>query len=126
MRNALRLFLLLGLVATSAIAADEAPAYLGHWSNGRGETLVITAKTLRFGDDKPVPYRDVTRATDGENFELQITAQGEVNGFSGKTLALVLEEGSMHMIGYRSHADYMEEKNPQQDVTWEKDSGADD
>ena len=116
------LALLLQLLIAVAIAADDAP-YLGEWSNGRGETLIITAKTLQFADDKPVPYRDVTRATDGSIFELQITARGEVNAFPGKTLALELDRETMTMTGYLSHADYMQEKNPQQSVIWERDSG---
>ena len=84
--------------------------------------MIITDKTIQFGDDKPVAYRDVTRATDGSDFELQITARGEVNAFPGKTLAISVDGETMDMIGYLSHADYMEEKNPQQIVTWERDS----
>lgn len=110
------------LPAAAAVAADEL-AYIGQWSNGRGETLTITAKTIQFGDDRPIPYRDVTRATDDGSFELQITASGEVNAFPGKTLALMVEDDTMDMTGYLSHADYMQEKNPQQIVTWERDSG---
>jgi hypothetical protein len=102
-------------------AADELP-YLGDWSNGRGETLKITKRTLQFADDKPVSYRDVTRGTDGSLFELQITTPGEVNAFSGKTLAVSIEGDSMTITGYRSHADYVQEKDPQEVVTWEKDS----
>jgi hypothetical protein len=100
-------------------AADEMP-YLGEWSNGRGETLVITEKTIQFGEDRAVPYRDVTRATDGASFELQITARGEVNGFGGNTLAVECEDDSMKITTYASHADYMEEKDPQSVVTWFK------
>ena len=55
-------------------------------------------------------YRDVTRATDGDSFELQITAPGEINAFPGKTLAVVLENDSMQMTGYASHADYMQDR----------------
>ena len=111
----------LTLSLSTAAAGDDLP-YLGHWSNGRGETLVITKKTLQFAEDKPVPYRDVTRGTDDSIFELQITVGGEVNAFSGRTLALILEGESMRMIGYRTHADYMQEKDPQQTVNWEKDA----
>jgi hypothetical protein len=106
----------------AATLAGDPPPYVGDWSNGRGETLAITSRTIQFGDDKPVPYRDVTRATDGSIFELQITAAGKVNAFDGKTLAVSLEDDSMEMTGYLSHADYMEEKNPQQVVTWTKDA----
>jgi hypothetical protein len=104
----------------AAFAAEEQP-YLGHWSNGRGETLVITGSTIQFADNKPVSYRDVTHATNGEDFELLITAAGKVNAFPGKTLGLHCESDSIEMTGYASHADYMEEKEPQSRVTWFKD-----
>lgn len=117
----LRIALLsLALASLTSASAEELP-YLGQWSNGRGETLTITKRTIQFADDKPVTYRDVTRATDGSLFELQITARGEVNAFSGKTLAVSCEGGSMTVTGYRSHADYMQERDPQEVVTWEKD-----
>ena len=44
--------------------------YVGEWSNGRGDTLVITGSTIKFGRDKAVPYRDVTRVTNGREFHL--------------------------------------------------------
>ena len=105
----------------SVASASEALPYLGEWSNGRGETLTITEETIQFAENKPVPYRDITRATDGAAFELQITASGAINAFPGKTLAVVLENGSMQMTGYRSHGDYMQEKDAQSVVTWFKD-----
>lgn len=119
----MRLLLVLQAFICAAAGAESGAAYIGRWSNGRGETLTITAKTMQFADDKPVPYRDVTRATDGKSFELQITARGDVNAFAGKTLALAIEGDTMKMVGYLSNADYMQGKNPQQIVTWERDSG---
>jgi len=109
------------LLAVTVSAAPE-PPYLGEWSNGRGETLIITAKTIQFAEDRPVPYRDITRATDGSSFELQITTRGDVNAFPGKTLALSSDGDTMEMTGYLSHEDYMQEKDPQQVVTWERDT----
>ena len=111
----------LGCLSLLALA-EEAPFYLGSWSNGRGETLVITKTSLRFGDDRAVNYRDVTRVTDGEAFELEITTPGEINAFPGKTLAVQFEEGSMTISSYASHADFMQERGLQSQVTWEKDS----
>jgi hypothetical protein len=112
--------LALALLCTSGgiVRASEAQPYLGAWSNGRGETLAITATTVRFAEDKPVPYRDVTRATDGTLFELQLTAAGEVNGFGGKTLVLELEDDALKITAYASHGDSMQEKDPQSVVTW--------
>ena len=103
-----------------ASAAEDLP-YLGTWSNGRGETLIITSKTLQFAEDKAVAYKDVTRATDGQSFELQITAAGKVNAFPGKTLGVQCEGDSMKMTTYASHAAYMSEEDPQSIVTWYKD-----
>ena len=109
------------LFAASAARAAEDPPYLGNWSNGRGETLVVTEKTIRFADDRAVPYRDVTRATDGSVFELQITARKAVNGFGGNTLAVECDGDSMKITAYASHAAYMQEDKPQSIVTWFKD-----
>ena len=113
--------LALPLAALAVLAGDAFP-YLGHWSNGRGETLTITKETLQIASDKPVPYRDVTRAGARSSFELQITVPGEMNAFSGKTLAVACENGAMKITGYLSHRDYMRAENPQQVVTWEKDT----
>ncbi len=114
------LALLLACVAFSRAA--EPRAYFGNWSNGRGETLVITARTLQFAEDDPVPYRDLTRGTDGAHFELQIAARGEVNAFAGKTLLLELrDDDSMKMTGYRSHAEAAHGGEEMQVVTWFRD-----
>ena len=118
-------FALLVMIARAVTAADDL-SYLGSWSNGRGETLVITAKTIQFGDDRPLPYRDITRATDGSLFELQIKARGAANGFGGNTLGVECEGDSMKITAYASHAAYMQEENPKSVVTWYKDGGAED
>ena len=120
-----RLAVLLTFTAALFASAAEQPPYLGRWSNGRGETLIVTQKTLKFADDKPVPFSDVTPAGNGRRFELRITAPGEVNAFPGKSLMVTCEGNSMEMIGYRSHVDLMQERNRRQIVTWERDSGPD-
>lgn len=109
--------------ACDVVAADgnELP-YIGNWSNGRGETLVVTASTLRFGKDRAVPYRDVTRATDGDDFELQIIGKGEVNAFPAKTLAVHCDGEEMHITGYASHEAYMQGGEAVFEVTWYRDS----
>jgi hypothetical protein len=78
------LFLLLfGLVAAMGVAGPTAAQpYIGEWSNGRGEPLLITATTIKFGNNNPVAYRDVTRASDGKSFTLQLTAKGKLNYLS--------------------------------------------
>ncbi len=119
-RIALRMAVLLACFATSVVRAGS-PPYFGQWSNGRGETLTIAEKTIRFGEDRPVTYRDITDAGDGSTFELQITTRGEINAFPGKTLVLVCGDDSMEMTGFASHADYTQGGEPQQVVNWYRD-----
>lgn len=102
-------------------ASEERP-YLGEWSNGRGETLTVTEKTIQFAEEHPVAYRDVTRATDGSDFELQITGAGKLSGLAGNTLALHCHGDTMEMTGYASHAAYMQGGEVQMQVTWDRDS----
>ena len=118
------LFALLIFTATPLRSAEELP-YLGSWSNGRGETLVITAKMIRFGENRALPYKDVTRATDGAAFELQITARDAAEPFGGNTLGVECEDDSMKITAYASHADYMQGGEPQSVVTWFKDDAED-
>ena len=101
--------------------ASDARPYLGSWSNGRGETLVISAKTIRFGEGRALAYKDITRATDGSLFELQVTARGAENAFGGSTLAVECDGDSMKISAYDSHAAYMRGADPQSVVTWFKD-----
>jgi len=106
-----------------AVALVPAPAkmrYIGRWSNGRGEALSITAQTLRFANDRPVFYRDVTKVTDGNHFSLQITTRGKVNYFS-KFLALDVEKGEMKMTLYKSYREMFDGENPQGESTWYRD-----
>ena len=119
------LFALLVFAATPLRSAEELP-YLGSWSNGRGETLVITAKTIRFGENRALPYKDITRATDGSMFELQITGRDAAELFGGNTLGVECEDDSMKITAYASHADYMQGGEPQSVVTWFKDDDAGD
>lgn len=109
------------LLALPAFAAAAGPPYLGQWSNGRGETLAITNSTIRFADDRPVPYRDLTRATDGSIFELQITASDRVNAFDGKFLFVSCEGERMRITSYASHAELAQERNPGSEITWFRD-----
>ena len=108
------------LFAGDRINADDEVPYLGSWSNGRGETLVVTAKTIRVGDDRALPYKDVTRATDGSTIELQITARGAAHAFVGNTLGVECDGDSMKITAYASHAAYMQGGEPQSVVTWFK------
>ena len=63
------------VVLSAASAASPAAPYVGSWSNGRGDTLVITGGTIKFANDKAVGYRDITRVTNGQEFDLEVTAE---------------------------------------------------
>jgi hypothetical protein len=106
-------------------AADE-PCYIGSWSNGRGETLTITSQTIQFADNTPVRYRDITRATDGKMFQIQITAKGKVNAFPGKFLLINCESDEMKMSGFASGADMQQDRGAVSEVTWFRDDVDDD
>jgi hypothetical protein len=114
-RRSLLALVLLPLLSALAQASDAQP-YLGNWSNGRGETLVLTAKNLKFARDKAVPYRDVTRASDGKSFQLQVTAEGKVNYFS-RFLRLTLKaKDELKMEGAATFNGEMESQS-----TWFRD-----
>ena len=107
----------------SAVALLTAPAkmpYIGRWSNGRGETLSITARTLQFASDRPVTYRDVTKVTDGSHFSIQITTRGKINYFS-RFLALEIDKSEMKMTQYNSYREMFDGENPQGESTWYRD-----
>jgi hypothetical protein len=107
-------------VASAATATADKLPYIGSWSNGRGETLKVTASTLRFNSDKAVTYRDVTKVTDGNYFLLEVTAKGKVNYFS-KYLSLTIDDDEMKMVLYNSYEDMLDGKNPQGESTWSRD-----
>ena len=98
--------------------------YVGSWSNGRGDTLVITESTVRFGRDKAVNYRDITRVTDGKEFNLEITTKGELN-YLTKFLHISIADGDkpdeMKMTLYDSRKDMEDGKNSQGEATWYRD-----
>ena len=122
------LALSLGLITATSFASDSELPYLGHWSNGRGETLTITAKTIAFAKNKPVTYRDISRATDGSDFQLQITTKSDDNWQAGKFLAVHCKSDEMSMVSYASDSDMMQDKDHMSEVTWFKDTdeGGDD
>jgi hypothetical protein len=105
--------------ATAPAAPAKLP-YVGRWSNGRGETLHITARTLQFANDRPVAYRDVTKVTDGNHFSIQITSRGKLNYFT-RFLALAIEKGQMSMTLYNSYREMFDGENSQGESTWHRD-----
>ena len=80
--------------------ASAGQPYLGEWSNGKGETLTITAQSVQFASDKPVPYRDITKATGEEGpFQLMILAKGQVNYFQKYLWLTLVGRDEMKMEG---------------------------
>ena len=98
--------------------------YIGKWSNGRGDTLAITASTIRFGSDKAVNYRDVTKATNGQEFDLEVVSLGKLN-YLTKYLHISTGEGDkpdeMKMTLYDSRKDMEDGENSQGEATWYRD-----
>ena len=118
----LAVFLLAGLTAHAGKKWKD--PYVGSWSNGRGDTLVITGSTIRFGRDKAVDYRDITRVTDGKQFNLEIKTKAELN-YLTKFLHISMAEGDksdeMKMTLYDSRKDLEAAENSQGEATWYRD-----
>ena len=112
-------------VSTSPFATHPPrEPYAGEWSNGRGETLVITGSTIKFGRDKAVSYRDVTRVTNGREFHLEITSEAKLN-YLTKFLHISFGDGNktgeMKMTLYNSRKDMEDGENSQGEATWDRD-----
>jgi hypothetical protein len=120
------LMLALSLLAALTVHAGEKwkDPYVGEWSNGRGDTLVITGSTIKFGRDKAVSYRDITRVTNGKEFNLQITTERELN-YLTKFLHISFGESDksdeMKMTLYDSRKDLEAGENSQGEATWYRD-----
>lgn len=99
------------------LLTSAAQPYVGDWSNGRGETLSITPTTIQFNQDDELTYKDLTKATDGTYFEIQITSRGKLNFFQ-KFLSLKLDGANLEMTGYDSYDDMHSGQNQGLDVTW--------
>lgn len=99
--------------------------YVGEWSNDRGETLVITSSTIRFGNDKAASYHDITRVTDEREFRLQITTEAELNHLTKFLHILVVGDGDkadeMKLTLYDSRKDLEAGENARGEATWYRD-----
>ena len=102
----------------TARAAGDAP-YVGSWSNGRGEVLVITAKTIKFGKDKPVPFEDITGVTDGKQFKIKLNA-AKLNFLSKYMVLLVNGKSTMKTLGYDTPQGF-DSGSPSSEVNWDRD-----
>jgi hypothetical protein len=113
-----------GLGPSSTGLPSSSATYVGQWSNGRGETLAVTATTIRFANDKAVKYRDVTKVTNGREFHLEVTSEGKLN-YLTKFLSLSMGEGAkpdeMKMTLHNSYKDMVDGANSQGEATWYRD-----
>lgn len=126
--------LLVALITLGAKAPVSMPAshashkwrnpYVGEWSNGRGDILLITSNSIKFGNDKSVPYHDVTKVTNGREFNLQLTFEGKLN-YLTEFLHISFGEGEktdqMKMTLYNSRKDMEDGENSQGEATWDRD-----
>lgn len=101
--RALLFFLLLPVLFALPLLVISAPTaaqpYLGEWSDGRGDLLVFTAGTIKFGADQAVSYHDVTRASDGHSFTLQLVRKGKLNYLSPFMRLTLAGKGEMNSAG---------------------------
>jgi hypothetical protein len=104
------------MACVDATASQQAP-YIGDWSNGRGETLLITGTTLKFGEDKPVRYKDVTKVTDNKRFAIQTLGDKKLNYFT-KFLSFDVDGKEMKLTLYSSYEDLFDGKNEQGNSAW--------
>lgn len=91
--------------------------YIGKWSNGRGETLSITPVQIQFDHNKKLAYKDITRVTDGNSFQIEITSRGKLNYFQ-RYMFLRIDGKQMTMTGYNLYEDMYSGQNQGSEVTW--------
>lgn len=120
------LALLLCLSSQNFAQSNLKGAYVGNWSNGRGEPMFIIIGTIQYGKDKPLKYRDVTKVTDGSYFNLEITEPGKINYFT-KFLSLSVDaekKSEMKMTFYNSYQDMFDGNNSQGENNWYRDASS--
>jgi len=98
--------------------------YVAAWSNRQGGRLIITGSTIKFGDEKPVPYHDVTRVTNGREFRLEIMSDAKLN-YLTRFLDVSFGEGDkrdqMRVTLYNSRKDMETGENSQGAAIWYRD-----
>ena len=93
----LLVFSVLAMVGVAGPTAAQ--PYVGEWSNGRGDPLILTATTIKFANNQPVPYRDITKASDGNSFTLMLNAKGRLNYLSPFMRMTMKGKGEMSTEG---------------------------
>ena|ERR1700733_12358111 len=106
------------------LLAAEKAFYLGNWSSGRGDPLIINKTTLKFAGEKIATYRDRSRPDDKSISVLQIINPRSFFLHEPFILCEQLinsDKSTMKLTGFRSYQDLLRRKNPQSEVTWYKD-----
>lgn len=120
-REILIVLFLLAFSTVNFAQESEPPTYLGNWSNGRGEQLMITDRTVKYGKNRALNYKDITKATDGSFFNLQIINPGKESYFS-KYVSLSIDSSAnfadMTIKNYNTLKDLMADKNKHGSDTW--------
>jgi len=96
--------------------------YVGEWSNGRGEVMVVTAKKMKYGKSE-VTYTDITKATDGNSFQLKVNVKEKMTIFSNFLFVEMLtNKTEMKIKGYDTHAALMEDAEGASEDHWYRDN----
>ena len=111
------LFLLLPLSVGRAEKPHEL-RYIGEWSDGRGEVLVVTANKLRVGS-RTSSYKETARSKDERFFRFQLTSGG--GGFGGKYISVEVGREEMTMREYRTLADCLDDRQVAAVTAWSRD-----
>lgn len=108
------------LAGGSVASADEEEAYFGEWSNAHNDFLRITADTIRFNDDKPLEYDDITEDSDGTFYLLQIKTPSESNALGGKFLRITFgsDADRFTLTSYRTQSDALNQHNESGRSEW--------
>ncbi len=101
--------------------ADKPPVlrYLGEWSDGRGEVLVVTGNKLRIGSHV-ASYKEIFRSGDLRFFRFHVTSGGG-RTFDGGYFSVEVSREEMKLREYRTLADCVDDKYATSVVTWERD-----
>ena len=122
--SACLIFLAVAATISATTARERRPRepYVGAWSNGRGETLVIKSNKVRFANDNALSYHDITRVTNEKEFQLEVTSDGKLN-YLTRFLQISLSDTSdeMKVTLYNSRKDMESGQNSQGEATWYRD-----
>jgi|ERR1700730_3459140 hypothetical protein len=118
MRTILFLIFLAWFCAVANAHAKD--PFIGEWWTSKGDLLKITLNMVTWGDETPVPYRDITRKRDGYNFNLEIIEAPDTASLR-RTAFLVLicdrpdKATTLRVVTYADPDEMWAHKNPHVD-----------